>query len=61
MLALAPQIKKMTPAERAAQLIATGKPKVGEDSDDDEEDDENESFGIVSTNKLKKAAPETTS
>jgi len=58
MLAMATTVKvpTLTPAERAAQLIASGTPKIQakvSENSEDEDEDEADTYGIVSTNKLK--------
>jgi hypothetical protein len=59
MLAMASTVKAVpsgTPAERAAQLIASGTPKVSRSDvgkSDSEDDDGEDAYGIVSTQKLK--------
>lgn len=56
LLALRPNEQKLTPAERAAQLIASGKhTQDSSDSDKaDDNDDEQMSFGIIPTKSLTK-------
>ena len=54
LLALRPNEQKLTPAERAAQLIASGKHTQDSSDSDQANDDEHMSFGIIPSKSLAK-------